>query len=260
MISPVDPVGVNIVETLAALGYDYLELSLRDLAALSEPAFAAVAGRLSRTGLSCEACNNFFPPTIRLTGPEASLSAALAYARGALDRAARLGVAVVVFGSSGARNVPANFPLGDAWVQLRELLGALAPMAAERGIVIAIEPLNRGESNILNLVAEGGRLAREVAHPAVRVLADAYHLLLEKENPAILGQVRDLAHVHVAEDAARLFPSGYDPVIAEFFRQLRAAGYVQRVSIEAYSRDFATDAARGLEVCRTLAGSPPRGS
>ena len=43
MIAPAtDPVGVEIVEPLAAFGYDYIELSLRDLAALSAPALSAI--------------------------------------------------------------------------------------------------------------------------------------------------------------------------------------------------------------------------
>src|SRR5688572_18926691 len=93
MISPAsDPVGVEIVEVLAALGFDYIELSMRDLVALPEPDLADLIVRMRRVGLSCEACNNFFPPEIRLTGPAANLPLALQYAETALALAARLGV------------------------------------------------------------------------------------------------------------------------------------------------------------------------
>ena len=101
MIAPVaDPVGIDIVEDLAAFGFDYIELSLRDFAPLPEPALAQLISRLERAGLACEVCNNFFPPEIRLTGPDADLSTALRYARATLTTAARLGTSVVVFGSS----------------------------------------------------------------------------------------------------------------------------------------------------------------
>ena len=257
MISPADPLGADIVEQLATLGYDYLELSLRDLAALPETAFTRLVTRLQRAGVPCEACNNFFPAEIRLTGPAADLPAAVAYARLALARAARLGVKVVVFGSSGARNVPAGFPLDAAWAQLRALLVALGPVAEEHGLTIVIEHLNRGESNILNSIAEGWRMAREVAHPRIRVLADAYHVRQENEDPAILAQVTPpLAHVHVAQRAERVFPDGNDAALAAFFRQLRAASYTGRVSIEGYTKDFSADAARALRVCRELSGVP----
>ena len=255
MISPADPLGADIAEPLAALGFDYLELSLRDLAALPEAAVADLGARLQRAGLPCEACNNFFPPGIRLTGPAADLPAALGYARGALARAARLGVMVVVFGSAGARNVPEGFSPEKARAQLRTLLVALGPVAEEHGLTIVIEPLHRGESNILNTVAEGWRMAQEVAHPRVRLLADAYHMRQENQDPAILRQVGPIAHVHVAQRAERVFPSGDDGTLAGFFAQLRATGYAQRCSIEAYTRDFSADAARGLRACRELAGA-----
>jgi len=256
LISPADPLGADIVEQLATLGYDYLELSLRDLAALPESAFTGLATRLQRAGVPCEACNNFFPADIRLTGPAADLPTAVAYARQALARAARLGVKVVVFGSSGARNVPAGFPLDAAWAQLRALLVALGPVAEEHGLTIVIEHLNRGESNILNRIAEGWRMAQEVAHPRIRVLADAYHVRQENEDPAIMAQVTPpIAHVHVAQRAERIFPDGTDAELAAFFRQLRATGYAQRVSIEGYTKDFSADAARALRVCRELTGT-----
>ncbi|HWA24591.1 MAG TPA: sugar phosphate isomerase/epimerase family protein [Lacunisphaera sp.] len=253
LVSPADPLGADIAEELAVLGYDYLELSLRDVAALPAAAFANLAARLQRAGMPCEACNNFFPPEIRLTGPAADLPAALGYAQAAFTRAQQLGVTVVVFGSSGARNVPAGFPPEAAWAQLRDLLVALGPLAEEHGITIVIEHLNRGESNILNLIADGARMAREVAHPRVQVLADAYHVRQENEDPAILATLGpSLRHVHVAQRAERLFPDGNDAALAAFFGELRATTYTGRCSIEAYTRDFSADAARALRVCREL--------
>jgi sugar phosphate isomerase/epimerase len=254
MIAPAtDPIGLAIVEDLAAFGYDYIELSLRDLAVLPPPALTAHLVRLQRSGLACEVCNNFFPPEIRLTGPAADLPAALRYAGHALATAARVGASVVIFGSSGARNVPAGFPADAAWNQLRALLTALAPLAARHDLTIAIEHLNRGEANIINSVAEGWRMAQAVAHPNVRLLLDAFHLLIEHEPVSILAQVAPaIAHVHVAQGTDRRFPAGSDTALTAFFTALRSTGYAQRCSVEAYSRDFATDAPRALAACRTL--------
>jgi D-psicose/D-tagatose/L-ribulose 3-epimerase len=258
MISPAtDPVGIEIVEELAALGFDYIELSMRDLVALPEPALARLLARLHRAGIACEACNNFFPPEIRLTGPAADLPSALRYAQTALAIAARLGVSVIVFGSSAARNVPAGFSPAAAWIQLRMLLIALGPLAGQHGITIAIEHLNRGESNILNTVAEGWRMAGEVAHPRIRLLVDTYHLRQENEAPAILAEVAPaIAHVHLAQDADRVFPLRLDAALADFFARLRAGGYTQRCSIEAFTRDFSSDASRALRICGELSSGP----
>jgi sugar phosphate isomerase/epimerase len=258
MIAPAaDPIGIEIVETLAALGYDYIELSLRDLVALCPAALDALATRLQRAGLACEACNNFFPPEIRLTGPAADFSSALRYAERAFAVASRLGVRTIVFGSSGARNLPAGFPVDAGWAQLRTLLGALGPLAETHGLTLVLEPLNQGEANILHTVAEGWRLAQEVAHPRVRLLADSFHVLLENEDPAILiSAAATLGHIHVAEGAARVFPSGGDASLRHFFAALLASGYTGRVSIEALTRDFPADAAQALRICRELTTAP----
>jgi len=256
MVDPTrDPVGIEVAEDLAALGYDYIDLSMRDVTALSAAGLDQLEARLQRAGLACEACNNFFPAEVRLTGPAADLPAALRFAEKAFAAAARLGVSVVVFGSSGARNVPVGFPADAAWAQLRTLLVALAPRAEVHGITVAIEHLNRGESNIINTVAEGWRMAREVEHPRVRLLIDAYHMLVENESPAILTEVASaIAHVHIAQKTERLFPANADAALTDFFRHLLATGYAGRCSVEAATRDFRADAARALRVCRALAG------
>lgn len=252
MIAPAaDPVGIGIIETLAEIGYDYIELSLADLAALPEAAFEALAGRVARSGLPCEACNNFFPPRVRLTGAQASLPAALEYARAALERAARLGVRTIVFGSAGAKNVPEGFPREAAWDQLVELLGRLGPLAAGLGMTIAIEPLSRGEANIVNRAAEGLRLASEVGHPGVQLLIDYYHLTLEGEDPSVILQAGPaLRHLHFAQAAGRSFPTAGDAASDRFFSLLHQVRYCGRCSIEAFTADFPADARRALRVMR----------
>jgi sugar phosphate isomerase/epimerase len=258
MISPAtDPVGGEIVESLARFGFDYIELSLAHLTALPEGEFDGLQKRLERSGITCEACNNFFPPSVRLTGPEARLSAALEYANGALGRAARLGGRIVVFGSSGAKNVPQGFPVDAAWQQIRELLGHLGSMAARQGITIVIEPLCKQESNLVNNAAEGLRLAREVDHPNIRLLIDYYHLMMEHEDPDILLEAGPMIrHLHFAQVAGRAFPQDPDDGYVRFFDRLRRIGYAGRCSIEAYTRDFAAEAPRALGLLKTTATGP----
>lgn len=253
MVSAADPLGLGLLDGMRPLGYDYVDLSMRDLVALPAPERTALATRLRDLGLPCEACNNLFPPEVRLTGPAADLAAALRFATDAVRAAAQVGASVIVFGSSGARNVPDGFAMERAWDQLRTLSLAMAPIAADHGITFALEHLNRGESNIITTVPEAVRLVREVAHPHFRLLMDAYHIRQENEDPAMLRDYASLiAHVHVAQEAARRFPAGEDAPLAAFFVALRATGYRGRVSIEGFTTDFAGDSQRGLAVLRKL--------
>jgi sugar phosphate isomerase/epimerase len=255
MIAPTtDPVGVAIVDKLAEFGFDYIELSLAPIAAMTDAAFVELARRVAGSGLRCEANNNFFPASIRLTGPDADLARALAYAKGAFERAARLGTAVVVFGSSAAKNVPAGFPHEAAWRQITDLLRALGPLAAQYGITIAIEPLNRQESNIVNLVSEGLRLARAVDHPNVQLVVDFYHLMRESESfEVLLAAGAAVRHIHFAEIVSRNFPTEPQDDYARFFESLHRIQYDDRCSIEAYTKDFGSDAPVALANLQAVA-------
>ena len=254
MISPsVDPIGVEIVESLADIGFDYIELSLWDIMALSDVAFSNLVGRVERSGIRCEACNNFFPPRVRLTGSEASLTVALDYAAKSMQRAARVGAQIIVFGSSGAKNVPEGFPIADAWKQLVELLWNLGTLAEQYGITVAIEPLNQKESNIINLASEGLRLAREVNHPSIRLLVDFYHLMTQRESPGIILEADSaICHLHFAKPEGRSFPTEPEDQFLRFFYNLREIRYSGRCSVEAYTHDFESDARHALQVLREL--------
>lgn len=249
-----DGSGVEIITQAAEIGYDYLELSLAHLAALPAHEFAALRQRVAGAGLPVEACNNFFPRSVRLTGAEVNWEQVREYVRFVVARAAELGVRVIVFGSSAAKNVPEGFPMVLAWQQIVRVLRLAADEAGPLGITIAIEPLNRQESNIVNSVAEGLALVRRVNRPAVRVLADYYHMAVEAEDPAILQTAGpDLRHVHFARLEGRVFPAAPEPGFIAFFNQLAAARYTGRVSVEGFSQDFYRDAVRALAVLKSLA-------
>jgi sugar phosphate isomerase/epimerase len=260
MIAPErDGIGIDAAGLVATIGFDYIELSLAHMAALEEAEFRVVAARLDRAGISCEACNNFFPPRVRLTGANADLASALAYATGALTRAARLGVEVVVLGSSGAKNVPDGFPLAAARRQLLALLRGLAPLAERNGITIVVEPISRPEANFVNLAAEGLELVREVDHSSIRLLVDYYHLAAEAEDPEIIRTAGPaLRHVHFATPGSRGFPLQWDDRWGPCFAALGDIDYGGRLSIEAFTSDLVADGPRALEVIRAASARLPR--
>ena len=244
-----DGTGIEYIEALAKAGFDYAELPLAEMMALPDGQFQELVRRVAGSGVHCEACNNFFPKTERLTGESADLGKSLDYARRAMDRAALLGAERLVFGSGGAKNVPEGFPMEKGYAQVVELLGRLAPEAVARNITISIEPLRKAECNLINTFQEGCRLADDVGADSVRVLVDYYHLTEEQEpayHVADLGPGH-LAHVHFARPEGRVYPNltdGHD--YSAFAAALLAAGYDGRVSCEAYTQNFEQDAPQAL--------------
>ena len=185
--------------------------------------------------------------------PDAKLSTALEYARGAIERAAHLGVEVIVFGSPVAKKVPAGFPHALAWRQLVDVNRALGPIADQNNLTIALEHNNSTETNIATLATDALRLVREVGDPRIRLLIDFWHLEREHEDLAIVLEANSaLRHVHIAEGDARIFPlEPRDPYI-RFFRNLRQIQYSGRVSIEAFSKNFTVEARQSLLNLRSI--------
>ena len=233
--TPGDPIGIRRFDVVKAAGVEYLELSLRDVVALSADGFERLREYVDKAGIPCLACNNFFPASVRLTGPSVTPPGELAeYVGRALERAAALGARTVVFGSADARNVPGGFERKSAYEQLVQFLREISEECESRGIVVVIEPLNRIESNIVNSVADGLALADAVDRPSIRVLADAYHVGVEKETlPKPAACAGTIAHAHVADVFLRGVPvvnSGITP----FTIWLDSLGYRGDISVEAY--------------------------
>ena len=231
-----DGTGMEWLETLAASGFDYVELPAVQVTALSDLDFADLKARVQASGLPCEASNNLFPGDLPLTGEGADLDAVLDYLERFIRRGEALGVQCMGFGSGLARMVPEGFPKERAYRQLVQMLKAAAPMAGHRGMTLAIEPLRQAESNLINTFAEGVQLAREVDEPNVKVLVDFYHLWVEKEPVEHLLEGREfLCHVHFADPAGRVFPAlGMKADYRSFVETLKTLVYQGRVSCEAY--------------------------
>lgn len=226
-----------------AAGFDYIESTVVSLLPeATETFFAPILETYQNAPLPTRACNVFLPGDLKVVGPEVDLQRIERYVRTAMRRVMLVGAEVVVFGSGKARLVPDGFPRADAEAQLVDFLQLVADETEEHNLTLAIEPLNRRESNILNSVAEGVALAERVNRPSIRVLADFYHMDEEQEPLDHLVQYQAwLAHIHVADTGRRAPGTGSYPY-ATFVEKLAAAGYDGLVSIECRWEDFAAEA------------------
>jgi sugar phosphate isomerase/epimerase len=157
---------------LQRLGFDFVEVPLApfglDTRARIDTAKAAVA----TAPLPTAAFNNFFPRDLRVVGQEIDSDRVRSYLAGAAEVLHHAQADVAVLGSARSRNVPDEFDRLEAEDQFLRALSWCADALKGTGITVVIEPLNRGESNLINSVAEGVRFAELVNRPEIRVLAD----------------------------------------------------------------------------------------
>ncbi len=239
------------IPIIADAGFDYCELPARAVMPLDEEAAALPALRsMEEARLRPEAFNVLVPAQLRMVGPSADYEALRTYLRRAFRRMKQVGGEVAVLGSGGARQIPEDMPRDLALDQLHEALAIAADEARQAGIDLALEHLNRGESNVFNTVRECQAFIEDRRIDGLRVLADLHHLELEQESlGAVAAAARLLAHVHVA-DRGRRAPGigGYD--YAGFMRTLHEIGYDRRISAECSWQDLQSEAPAAAEFMR----------
>ena len=72
----------------------------------------------------------------------------------------------------------------DAAAELRTSLTPIVAAAAAAGRTLAIEPLNRYETSVINTVAQGLEVLAPLLGPGLGLALDSYHLNIEEQRPA----------------------------------------------------------------------------
>jgi sugar phosphate isomerase/epimerase len=220
------------VEKAARLGYDGIELMVRDPAGLD---WAAVKSTLDAAGLSVPQIVTgelFGADGLCLVTPDEDVHRrAEARTRAVIDLAAYLGAMVNIGRLRGRLDSLGNVP--NAWAIAVERLHRVAGYAATRGVKITLEPLNRYEADFIFTAADGLRLIRELDCENVGLMLDLFHMNIEEDS--IEGGLRlagdRLWHVHIA-DSNRRYPGSGHLNFAPIFTTLDEMGYQGYVSAE----------------------------
>ena len=220
--------------------------------------------RARRENITIEAANSFIPGSLPIIKGGEELEK---YAAEAIRRISLLGGKVIVFGSGGARRTPDGISRGENYAAIKRFLAMCDGYCKKYGVKIAVEPLNSNETNIINSVAEGAALVRDLnvdGYENIGLLADSYHMCQQSEdgkkidlnagvlNESCLSEIIDAAdliiHTHIAEPKGRAYPGSDDgKYLVLFADALKKAGYGGNVSIECGFKDFLSEAAPGLD-------------
>jgi sugar phosphate isomerase/epimerase len=238
---------------LAKAGFDFCEENIQNLliAEAPEADFARSLEAVRHSPLPIRAANCFLPGALKCTGPEIDLPRLVRYAETAFRRAALAGIRFLVFGSGAARQVPEGFPRERALAQMIDYGRRIAPLAEQHGVVIALEPLNQGECNFINSLAEGAEVVAAVHHPHVRLLADFFHMARAGESAEEIVRFGDsIAHVHVAENAGRRAPGTAGEDFGPYLRALKEIDYHGALSFECSWLSLSEEAGPALKNIR----------
>ena len=247
--------GPDLAAAAAKASFDFAEWSVGELLKPQEPrhAFEAELDQALAAAIPFPVLNCLVPGDLKITGPDADTSKLEEYVTTTFQRAEQARVETIVFGSGGARSIPDGFDIRAAREQLVRFCSMLAPIAGQNGVTVVVEPLNRAECNVLTTIAECATLVREVAHPALRLLVDAYHLSHDNDSySSIVDSADILSHMHIATVPTRLAPAAEPCDFFPFFEAIAEAGYDGRISIEAGIPDPENDLPAAISLMKSL--------
>nr|WP_321306957.1 sugar phosphate isomerase/epimerase family protein [uncultured Sphaerochaeta sp.] len=243
---------VKSIQKVADIGFDYIEAKLNGLVALSENEFSKIRDLVEKAPIKVERCCLLLPKTMQVICANYEEDALSEYLYTAFSRMRVLGADLVVFGSGASRKFDASISYQQAFEQLVQVTKGIAKIAKIFDVNIAIEPLNRSETNLINTLAEGAILQQCVADEKVGLLADSYHMSMENENWARIAQVSPLLHTHIARHERRSYPTVASEDIKAFLFELKAVGYEGTMSIEGKSDNWEEDAKVSLALLKNL--------
>ena len=223
---------LEMADTLAEAGYDYVEPLIARFGLADAASLEAAKRSVSRARLPTLSFGLFFPGDMRLVGPALDPPRVKSYLARVAELMSHAGADVAVMGSAAARNVPEGFDRARAKDQLLEAYSWAADAFEGSGTVIAIEPQNRKETNIIRSLPEAVWFAEQVDRPELRVVADSYHMDEEQEPLQHLATYADwIVHVQLA-DTGRKRPGSGSFDYGTFSGHLATSGYAGHIAVE----------------------------
>ena len=241
------------VAKIAKWGYDGAEIAIRDPSLVNADELIQVVKAYNLTVPAIGTGQAWGEEKLALTSRDPAVrTQAIERIKSHVSLASRL-TAMIILGL--IRGVtPADANKEESMDLLLEALKECSRVAAEAGVRMAIEPLNRYETDLIHTMAEGLDLIAKVGADNLGLLLDTFHMNIEE--PVIEESIRDcgdrIFHFHVA-DSNRWHPGAGHLDFDSILRALFSTGYQGFVSGEFMPLPDADTAARlNIEWLRKL--------
>ncbi|MBM4045094.1 MAG: sugar phosphate isomerase/epimerase [Planctomycetes bacterium] len=235
------------------MGYEGVEVPLFDLACIDVPATKAM---LEKTGLEFLGCSIVAPEANPISEDAAVRKAAVQYLRDRIELTAKFGGKAI----AGPMYSPVGKLVGrrrtpDEWKWCVQVLKEVAKCAEDRGVTLALEPINRFETYFLNTAADAVKLCRDIGSPNVKIHLDTFHANIEEK--CLVGAIKTcgkyLGHFHVSENDRGIPGTGHTDW-GGAFKALKSIGYDGWLAVESFGQTI-KEIAAAAAIWRDLAPS-----
>jgi D-psicose/D-tagatose/L-ribulose 3-epimerase len=219
-------------------GFDFVEIALEEPSHI-DPVF--VRSELDKYNLQCRSVCAATGPGRDLRGNRKEQLTSSEYVKKLIDIAPVLGsdlVAGPIYSSVGRADFVSESDYRQQWNLVTANLRDLCVYASERKVRLAIEPLNRYETDFINTCDQALQMIKDVGSDSLFVHLDVFHMNLEEKDPALAiikaGDRLGLLH---ASGSDRGTPGGDQINWDRIFAALEKIGYPGDVVIESFTPD-----------------------
>jgi D-psicose/D-tagatose/L-ribulose 3-epimerase len=196
--SPFTNDSVRLFPQFKKWGFDTVEIAIEDISHI-DPVFVRKA--LDENGLICGSVGAVMGPGRDLRGTAGEQDAAIQYLKGVIAVLPPLGCHTLIgpiYSSVGRAEAVTEAAYKTQWATVVSHLKILAPYAGQFNVKLAIEPLNRYETDFINTCEQALKLIHEVDHDALMLMLDTFHMNIEEKDPAkaIIKAGNKLRHLH----------------------------------------------------------------
>jgi D-psicose/D-tagatose/L-ribulose 3-epimerase len=186
----------------AKIGFDGVEIALQEKGDIDT---AFIRDKLSENGLVCSSLCSLMGPGRDLRGSKADIAASKAYLKDLVDVAVELGTDTIVgphYSVVGLTGMKTPAEKKEDWKKVVAGLKEVGAYAGEKGVNLALEPLNRFETDFLNICSDAVRLCDDVGLENMKIHLDTFHMNIEeKDSAAAIRMAGDrLYMVHASEN------------------------------------------------------------
>ncbi len=237
--SPFTTETVDLFPKIKSMGYDAVEIPVEYPEKINA---GKVKESLDRYGLEPIVCGAFGPSRDLTSDDPAVHENCFNYIIQCLDLCNEWNakfLAGPIYSAVGKARMVSADQRKIEWERAVTNIHKASKLAHDRGLEIALEPLNRFESDLINTAEDVMRLIKDVNHTAAKVLLDGFHMAIEERDleKAITSVGDKLIHVQVSENYRGTPGTGQTPWDS-FKRGLTAINYSGVVSIESFTPEI----------------------
>lgn len=184
------------------MGFDLLEVAVEDPALVN---VAALKDAARESEIGVVVCGAFGPDRNLSSGDSAVQQNAENYLQWCIEAAAELESPVVagpMYSAVGKARLETALSRQQEWERAVTGLRKWGGYAQKQGVKLAFEPLNRFETDMVNIVDQGLALIADVGETAVGLHLDTFHMHLEEKDlaAAIRRAGSHIFHMHACEN------------------------------------------------------------